>query len=45
MACAAIEKDVVAGRDLAMDGARHDIARRQFGVGMDRRHEALARSR
>ena len=32
----------MARRDLAMDGARHHIARRQFGIGMDRGHEALA---
>ena len=33
---AAIQEDLVAARDLAMDGARHHIARRQFGVGMTR---------
>ena len=32
----------MAGRDLAMDGARDDIARRQLGVGMHIRHEAAA---
>ena len=32
---AAIQKDLAAGDDLAMDGAGDDIARRQFRIGMD----------
>ena len=39
---AAIEEGAAAGRDLGMDGAGDDVARREFGVGMDREHEALA---
>ncbi len=38
---AAIQEHAVAACDLAMDGPRHHIARRQFGIVMHRRHEAL----
>ncbi len=39
---AAIQIDARARDDLAVDGARHDIARRQFGILVDAGHEALA---
>ena len=43
MASAAIEKHFVAGGDLAMDGARNDIARTQVRrIRVQRRHEAAA---
>ena len=38
-----IEEHLVAFRDLAMDRARHDIARREFGCRMYSRHESPAR--
>jgi hypothetical protein len=39
---AAIEESFVSTRNLAMDGAGDNIARRKFCVGMDGGHEAAA---
>ena len=38
----AIQEGLVAARHLAVNGAGHNVTRRQFGIGMHRRHEALA---
>ncbi len=41
-AASGVEKDLMALADLGKVGAGDDVARGEFGIGMDGRHEALA---